>query len=66
VSYFQQFAQPDFQIDYLVLVTSQFGPRLVNVLASGRERGKKYPTDAELLNQIEERRRQEMEKSKKP
>lgn len=65
VSYFQQFAQPDFQIDYLVLVTSQFGPRLVNVLASGRERGKKYPTDAELLNQIEERR-QEKEKSQKP
>jgi len=65
VSYFQQFAQPNFEIDYLVLVTSQFGPRLVNVLASGRERGKKYPTDAELLNQIEERRR-EMEKSQKP
>jgi DNA-binding beta-propeller fold protein YncE len=65
VSYFQQFAQPDFQIDYLVLVTSQFGPRLVNVLASGRERGKRYPTDAELLNQIEERR-QEKEKSQKP
>ena len=65
LSYFQQFAQPNFQIDYLVLVTSQFGPRLVNVLASGRERGKKYPTDAELLNQIEQRR-QEMEKSQKP
>jgi len=65
VAYFQQFAQQDFQIDYLVLVTSQFGPRLVNVLASGRERGKKYPTDAELLNQIEQRR-QEMEKSQKP
>jgi hypothetical protein len=65
LAYFQQFAQPNFQIDYLVLVTSQFGPRLVNVLASGRERGKKYPTDAELLNQIEQRR-QEMEKSQKP
>jgi len=65
VSYFQQFAQPDFQIDYLVLVTSQFGPRLVNVLAYGREKGKKYPTDADILNQIEERRR-EMEKPQKP
>jgi DNA-binding beta-propeller fold protein YncE len=65
VSYFQQFAQPDFQIDYLVLVTSQFGPRLVNVLAYGREKGKKYPTDAELLNQIEEQRR-EKEKPQKP
>ena len=66
VAYFQQFAQPGFQIDYLVLVTSQFGPRLVNVLASGRERGKKYPTDEELLKQIEERRQQETEKTPKP
>jgi len=64
--YFQKYALPNFQIEYVILVTSQFGPRLVNVLAYGQERGKKYPTDAELLNQIEERRKQELEKSQKP
>jgi hypothetical protein len=66
IPYFQQYAQPGFQIDYLVLVTSQFGPRLVNVLAAGREKGKAYPTDAELLEQIEARKRQSTEKSQKP
>ena len=66
VAVFQKYAQPDFQIDYLVLVTSQFGPRLVNVLAAGKEKGKHYPTDAELLEQIEDQRRQATEKSQKP
>ncbi len=45
-----------------MLVTSQFGPRLVNVLAYGQQKGKKYPTDAELLKKIEERRKKELEK----
>jgi len=62
VQYFQKYAQPDFQIEYLVLVTSQFGPRLVNVLAYGREKGKTYPSDEDLLEQIEEKRKKELEK----
>jgi DNA-binding beta-propeller fold protein YncE len=66
LSYFQQYFQPDFQVDYLVFATSQFGPRLVNVLAYGKQKGQKYPTDEELLKQIEERRRKELEKLSKP
>ncbi|MBI4517246.1 MAG: hypothetical protein HY699_15680 [Deltaproteobacteria bacterium] len=62
LQYFQQYAQPGFEMEYLVLVTSQFGERRVNVLAYGREKGKPYPTEAELLEQIAERRRQELEK----
>ena len=62
LQYFQKYAQPDFQMEYLVLVTSQFGDRRVNVLAYGQEKGKEYPTDAELLKQIEERRKKELEK----
>jgi hypothetical protein len=65
LQYFEKYAQPGFQIEYLVFVTSQFGPRLVNVLAYGAEKGKKYPSEAELLNQIEERRKKELEKSQK-
>ncbi len=66
VQYFQPFVEPDFQIDYLVLVTSQFGPRLVNIYAFGRERGKHYPTDEELQKQIEERRKRELEPPPSP
>ncbi len=60
LKYFQKYAQPDFQMEYLVLVTSQFGPRRVNILAFGKQKGKEYPTDAELLKQMEERRKQEL------
>jgi DNA-binding beta-propeller fold protein YncE len=60
--YFQQYLHPDFEAEYLVLVTSQFGPRLVNVFAYGRQKGKRYPSDAELLERLEARRRQELEK----
>ncbi len=66
LQYFQKYLRPDFQADYLVLVTSQFGPRLVNVLAHGQEKGKKYPSDADLLKQIEEMRKKEQEKLPKP
>jgi hypothetical protein len=62
IQYFQKYAQADFQIEYLVLVTSQFGPRLVNVFAYGREKGRPYPSDDELLKQIEEKRKKELEK----
>jgi DNA-binding beta-propeller fold protein YncE len=65
LQYFQQYAQADFQIEYLVLVTSQFGPRLVNVFAFGQEKGKTYPSDEEVLKQIEERRKKELEKQPK-
>jgi DNA-binding beta-propeller fold protein YncE len=63
VRYFESYAQPGFQIEYLVLVTSQFGPRLVNVLAYGKEKGKTYQTDEELLKAVDERRKKELEKS---
>ena len=62
LQYFRQYVQPGFQAEYLLVVTSQFGSRRVNVLAYGQEQGKEYPTDAELLKQIEERRKKELEK----
>lgn len=63
LQYFQQYAQPDFDIKYLVVVTSQFGDRRINVLGYGQEKGKRYPSDADLLKLIEERRKQELEKA---
>ncbi len=56
-------AAPDFEVQALIFVTSQFGSRLVNVFAYGQEKGKSYPTDAELLKLIDERRQKELEKA---
>lgn len=66
LEYFQKYAAPDFQMEYLIIVTSQFGSRRVNVLAYGQAAGKEYPTEAELLKRIDERRKQELEKSQAP
>ena len=62
IAYFRTYAAPEFEIEYLVLVTSQFGERKVSVYGFGHEKGKHYPTEEELRQQIEERRRKELEK----
>lgn len=59
LKYFQRFVDPSFEPEYLIVVTSQFGKHRVNVFAFGHEKEKKYPSDAELLQQIEERWRRE-------
>lgn len=56
VALFREFVDPGFEPSYLILVTSQFGPRRVNVYAYGRQRGQHYPTEEELRRQIAERR----------
>jgi len=55
VQYFETFADPTFKIEYLVLVTSQFGDNMVNVYGFGRQRGMQYPTYIELKNDREQR-----------
>ncbi len=57
---FQKYLAPGFHADYLLLVTSQFGERRVNVLAYGHEEGKTYPSDADLLKQLDERKAKEL------
>lgn len=66
VGYFKGLADPDFEIEYLVLVTSQFGPRQINVYGFGRDRTRKYPTEEEVRKLLEERRRKEMERQAPP
>jgi len=66
LEYFQEYIQPGFEAEYLVLVTSQFGERFVNVLAYGQKTGESYPTDEELLELMDERRRKEQEKEQQP
>jgi hypothetical protein len=60
---FQKYVDPGFQVGYLIFVTSQFGPQRVNVFAFGQEKGKKYPSDADLIKMIDERRKKELEKA---
>lgn len=46
VEMFKKDADPNFQIEYLVLVTSQFGPNKVDVYGFGRMAGMEYPADS--------------------
>jgi len=38
VAFFQKYAAPDFQIEYLVIVTNQYGPRKVSVYGFGHKK----------------------------
>jgi hypothetical protein len=60
LQYFQPYVRPDFQMEYAILVISQFGPHRVSILAFGKEKGKDYPNDAELLKQMDLQRKQEL------
>ena len=46
VALLQPWAAPDFAVEYLILVVSQFGPNKVDVFGFGRKRGANYPEDA--------------------
>jgi len=63
VELFREHIAPGFRAEYLVVVTSQFGDRRVNVFAYGREEGKEYPSDDDLRKLIEERRAKERQPS---
>ncbi len=55
IPYFQKFADPNFEIDHLIIVANQFGSKMIGIYAAGKERGKQYPSDAELLKLLKER-----------
>ena len=45
VALFRRYAAPGFDIEYLILVVSQFGPDQVDVFGFGKMRGATYPPD---------------------
>jgi len=55
IRFFQQYADPKFDIDHLVVVVSQFGDRMINVFAMGKERGRRYMTDEEYRDELKEK-----------
>jgi len=63
--YFEKYVEPNFEVEYLVFLTNQFGDRMVNIYAFGKEKGKKYPSDEELMKTLQEKRQKELEKQDK-
>jgi sugar lactone lactonase YvrE len=53
--YFENYVDPTFEVEYLLFVTNQFGDRMVNVYAYGKEKGKKYPNDEDIIGKLKER-----------
>ena len=45
VGYFKSFADPNFTIEHVILVASQFGPNQIDVYGFGKMKGVVYPTD---------------------
>lgn len=66
VKYFTKYADPDFEIEKLVLVSSQFGERLINVYGFGKKKGMKYPTDEELREELKKELEKKFRTQKKP
>jgi hypothetical protein len=64
--FFREYVAPDFEVEYLLFVTSQFGERLVNVYGFGKEKGIAYPTDDDLRKELIERRRREIKEPAQP
>ena len=64
IKYFQKHADPDFEIEYLIAVTSQFEKKLVNIYAFGKQKGKKYPSDEVLKKDLREKLQKLMEQEK--
>jgi len=49
VAMFRRYAAPGFDIEYVILVVSQFGPDQVDVFGFGKMRGASYPPDPEPI-----------------
>jgi DNA-binding beta-propeller fold protein YncE len=43
VPFFQQYAEPGFDLEYIILIANQFGPHKINVYGFGRMQGMAYP-----------------------
>ncbi len=48
IDFFRRSAEPGFNIEYLILVASQFGPNKVDVFGFGKMKGAEYPPDSAL------------------
>ena len=49
IAAFRRFADPNFKIDYLILVASQFGPNKVDIFAFGQMKGMDYSEEKPVV-----------------
>ena len=55
IEFFRKYAAPDFEIEFLLAVTSQFEKKLVNIYGVGKQKGKTYPSDEVLQKDLREK-----------
>lgn len=66
INLFTQYAAPGFEIEYLILITSQFNNKqAINVYGYGRMQGVTYKSDQELYQEMLERLEREKAKTEK-
>jgi DNA-binding beta-propeller fold protein YncE len=65
IKYFQKYADPNFEIEYLIAVTSQFERRLVSIYGFGKRKGVVYPSDEVLRKDLREKLEKLMEQQPK-
>jgi hypothetical protein len=67
--YYQQFAAPDFQIEKVIFVTSQFGANKINIYGLGKKKGLDYEADyrkgLDERKKLEEKYKAETEKRRR-
>lgn len=54
IEHFREHISPDFEVDFLVFVTNQFGGNSINVFGFGKRKGVAYPSYDELLKEAKE------------
>jgi hypothetical protein len=62
LKYFEKYLEPNFEAEYLVFVTNQFGDRMINIYAFGKEKGRQYPSEEEIIKILKEKLQKELEK----
>lgn len=65
MEYFRKYVEPNFEMEKLVIVTSQLGSHLVSIFAFGKEKGKKYPTDEEIMKSLQELKQKALQRNDK-
>ena len=50
VKFFQRYADPKFKLEYVILVTSQYGVNKINIFGFGRMQGMDYPETGKIIN----------------
>lgn len=64
IDYFREFIDPNFEVEFLVIVTNQFEKHSVNVFGYGKEKNVAYPTDDELLEKARKLEKEWLAKNK--